>query len=385
MLVERSAVGYPNFLGGSMRSTAADDAVVRSVRRACYGGLDSLTLRAEVARRLAPGVPYAAWWFGTTDPDTGLLNHGIGAGAPEMLVHTYLDVLYPQQEALWVQERVRAGESVTTATTDALAQVLVRFGLGKSASAFFSSSGALWGKLCLLRDSSAGGFTERELQLLRRLAPHVARGLRSGTLVTRARDAAPDAHAGAGSGQSSVPGVVVFDHPRRMRLCTNAAASHLEDLSDVGAPDGEPPCALMSAIGLLDVRSRRTRDGNDQGRDDALFHARGRSGIWYVLRASRAEPDDMGRNSTVVIIEPLVPRDVLPFLTHLYGLTPREREVVALVARGESTRCVGARLGLSEYTVQEHLGNACTKVGVRGRRALVAKLYYDAFSPGSPH
>ena len=36
-----------------------------------------------------------------------------------------------------------------------------------------------------------------------------------------------------------------------------------------------------------------------------------------------------------------------------------------------------SRLGISAYTVQDHVDHAFDKVGVRGRRALLAKLFLD--------
>lgn len=72
--------------------------------------------------------------------------------------------------------------------------------------------------------------------------------------------------------------------------------------------------------------------------------------------------------------------EVAPILARLYGLSPREREVLALVAHSESTRAIAARLRLSSYTVQDHLDHAFDKVGVRGRRALLAKLFFDGYA-----
>ena len=42
------------------------DSVYRTVKRACYAGLDSVTLRREVATRIASAVAYDAYAFGTT-------------------------------------------------------------------------------------------------------------------------------------------------------------------------------------------------------------------------------------------------------------------------------------------------------------------------------
>ena len=70
-----------------------------------------------------------------------------------------------------------------------------------------------------------------------------------------------------------------------------------------------------------------------------------------------------------------------PILSRLYGLSQREREVAAALARGDSTKRIAARLGISPHTVKEHVERACDKIGVSGRRALVARLYFDAYAP----
>ena len=53
------------------------------------------------------------------------------------------------------------------------------------------------------------------------------------------------------------------------------------------------------------------------------------------------------------------------------ALTPREIEVLTLVARGASNREVGERLFLSEATVKTHLVHAFAKLGVSDRTAAV--------------
>jgi DNA-binding CsgD family transcriptional regulator len=100
-----------------------------------------------------------------------------------------------------------------------------------------------------------------------------------------------------------------------------------------------------------------------------------------VLRASLAEPDAAGERAAVVVVRPAVPREVATLLTRLYGLSAREREVVAAVARGESTKEIAAALGVSPHTVLEHLDRACGKIGARGRKALLAKLFFDGYAP----
>ncbi len=128
-------------------------------------------------------------------------------------------------------------------------------------------------------------------------------------------------------------------------------------------------------------RLLRLRQVPDDAPADARLRARGRSGIWYTLHATLSEPDASGLSSTVISIEPATRREVAPLLFRLYGLSPREREVLVWVVRGEPTKQIAHHLGLSVHTVQDYLDKACDKVGVRGRKALVAKLFHDGFAP----
>jgi DNA-binding CsgD family transcriptional regulator len=54
---------------------------------------------------------------------------------------------------------------------------------------------------------------------------------------------------------------------------------------------------------------------------------------------------------------------------------------VRLVARGLSTRQISDSLFISEYTVQRHLQNAFEKVGVRSRRELIKRLFFENLLP----
>ena len=56
----------------------------------------------------------------------------------------------------------------------------------------------------------------------------------------------------------------------------------------------------------------------------------------------------------------------------MHGLTDREREVLSLVASGESNRQIATALGISEHTVARHLSNIFDKLGVTSRTAASA-------------
>jgi LuxR family transcriptional regulator, maltose regulon positive regulatory protein len=53
-------------------------------------------------------------------------------------------------------------------------------------------------------------------------------------------------------------------------------------------------------------------------------------------------------------------------------LTPREREIIRLVARGLSNKEIARELGLSEHTVHRHVGNILTRLDLPSRAAAVA-------------
>jgi len=50
-----------------------------------------------------------------------------------------------------------------------------------------------------------------------------------------------------------------------------------------------------------------------------------------------------------------------------FGLSRREREVLALIAEGRTNREIGERLFISQKTVGVHVGNILAKLGASGR------------------
>jgi DNA-binding NarL/FixJ family response regulator len=68
-----------------------------------------------------------------------------------------------------------------------------------------------------------------------------------------------------------------------------------------------------------------------------------------------------------------------------HGLSPREREVLALVARGDTNREIAGELFLSEKTVARHLSNIFTKLGVSSRSAATAYAYAHGLVGDSAH
>jgi len=79
-------------------------------------------------------------------------------------------------------------------------------------------------------------------------------------------------------------------------------------------------------------------------------------------RAGRLDPDAV--TAVLEVVGQPVPRIERPG-----GLTDREAEVIALLARGRQTKQVARALGISVKTADRHIQNAYAKIGVSTRAA----------------
>jgi DNA-binding CsgD family transcriptional regulator len=354
-----------------------DDQIFNSVKRACYAGLDSVTLRRTVSDRLSRAIPFDGYAFGTTDPDTNLLSHIVVEGLPSRMAEQFIRELYPWELVHLHNRMARAGHFVFSAMdlTPEMHRHVQDSGFGYEVHVVLAAGGHMWGKFCLMHQGGPTSADARARTMLRRLAPHMSRGLRAAALLEHGL--APDAAFDAGT-----PGVLVLDEHDRPTIRTDAAMLLLDDVADVGLalPAGIPISVRLLAAQLRSLHERAS--DSVEVPNEVTIHTRGRSGRWYAIRATLAEPDQSGDCSTVIIIQPLGAHEIAPLLTRMYGLSAREREIAGAVARGESTKEIAHRLEISPYTVAEHIGRACDKVGVRGRKALVAQLFLQGYVPG---
>ena len=65
-------------------------------------------------------------------------------------------------------------------------------------------------------------------------------------------------------------------------------------------------------------------------------------------------------------------------------LTPREREVAALVARGLSNRAIASELVITEATAERHIGNVFAKLGLASRAQLAVWAVKHGLVQGNP-
>jgi DNA-binding CsgD family transcriptional regulator len=355
----------------SPQYAAAEREAYRGVRRACDAGLDSMTLRTVVRRRIARLIPSEATYFNSLDPHTGLLADLVGEGAPAEVERRFLEFVYPLADAERTIDLARSGHVVTTESSEEMAGLMRDAGFGRELRAAFALDDEPRGMWVALREGGSRAFGEHDIAFVHRIAPHVARALKRAALVDAAQLASLEAD--DGESRELAPGVIVIDDHWRITQWTAAAESQLADLADASTATLAPTSAIV------DLVTRQRAPGGAGGVD--LLSVPGRSGRWYTLRAATTEPDEFGRSSTVVIITPAGRKEASPRLTRRYGLSAQERETVSLAVRGFAVEEIADRLRILPLAVQGHLDRAAVKIGVRGRRALLAKLFLDSDVP----
>jgi DNA-binding NarL/FixJ family response regulator len=136
---------------------------------------------------------------------------------------------------------------------------------------------------------------------------------------------------------------------------------------------------------------------------DEYVYAGLRAGASGFLLKDALAPDLLAAIRTVVegeaVLAPTATRRLVERFLHttppatdravehaaLQALTPREREVLTLVAQGLSNAEVAGRLYLSEGTVKTHVGRLLAKLGLRDRVQAVVLAYETGLvRPGGP-
>jgi DNA-binding NarL/FixJ family response regulator len=92
----------------------------------------------------------------------------------------------------------------------------------------------------------------------------------------------------------------------------------------------------------------------------------------WELAAARDVFDRLGADPEVTRLNALIDAKLREGAC---GLTPRELQVLRLVAEGRSNKIIAEQLGLSERTIDRHVSNILTKLDVSSRTAATAFAY----------
>jgi DNA-binding NarL/FixJ family response regulator len=241
--------------------------------------------------------------------------------------------------------------------------VLCRYGIGDMASVVFEDQFGCWGFLDLWRNSTRGSFSAADAGFLAAAAAPLATALRqcqARTFVDPATQHRPDLG----------PVVLTLDDDLRITSRTAASRGWLEALLPPKADERAIPASVYNvAAQLLAV---------EQGADahPALARTHLADGFWLALRAARLSPDQppaSGAATIVVTIEEASASERVELFGRAFGLSPREYELLGVLATGSDTRRMAREMSLSEHTIQDHLKSIFAKTGSHDRVTVLSR------------
>jgi DNA-binding CsgD family transcriptional regulator len=331
---------------------------------------ESEALRRQAIEILHTAIGFDRWCTLLLDPDTLVISQGIGhidwfAELPRLNLHEagLSDV---NNHAVLARSRDHVGV-LSAATGGDLArstrwrEIFAGYGVGDELGCVAADERGCWGDIRLYRNSDDPPFDADDARLMRDVSALLARALRrSAVAPINGSDSA-----------AAEMGVLLLNDELRPGGATDAARSWFDALNParIPFPDGVPGL-VWNVVGRLIAGER----GEDPGRPPRV-RARTGGGRWAVVEAARL---DGGEAGIAVSVRAAGVEDVLALVSRASGLTPRERELVALLIEGLDTRELATRLFISRHTVQDHLKSVFAKVGVRSRRELVSSVFAQA-------
>jgi DNA-binding NarL/FixJ family response regulator len=162
--------------------------------------------------------------------------------------------------------------------------------------------------------------------------------------------------------------------------CVSAAAELNADIAllDFRLPDGTGPDAAAAIRGIRPAAKMifLTREDTDAARFAAV-----QSGASAFLHKSRAAAEVVSAIRDVARGKMLItPRTIATLLAkrraidaQLERLTPREKEVLRLMAEGVPSRAIAADLGISYTTVRTHIRSLGNKLAVHSKLEAIVK------------
>ncbi|MBW9110283.1 helix-turn-helix transcriptional regulator [Microbacterium ureisolvens] len=342
--------------------------------------LDLDEFMGEATAAIRRAVPWEGACVGTHDPATAMLTSGrkygslVGSDTHDALFAT-LEYNSPDQSSfrsLARSDHDAIGMRVTLPDDIARSErmnVLMRpqFGFSDEARLVFRDGQGMWGGLALFRGHDDAWFTEDDIAFLASLSGSMARGVRAGVLARLTGPALVDAGTGG-------PAVVIVDAADEV---THISVGAEERLAQLHASEH-----LMDPLGLVHALVAAARASlHTPGAPLPRARIRTASGMWLVVHAAPLAARDGSTSQVVVTIEEARPPEIVELVVAAFGLTPRERDVTRLVLQGVETKEIATTLHVSAYTVQDHLKAVFDKAGVRSRRDLISRIYFDQYVP----
>jgi DNA-binding NarL/FixJ family response regulator len=339
---------------------------VDRVERLCRAPGDERSLRIALVDELRRHVVFDWYAWLLTDPVTEVGSSPLAdvpslPDLPGLIRAKYLSPLNRWTTRGAVATTLRQATGGRPEQSLVWRRALAGHGVIDVASIVFRDDHGCWGWLDLWRGAERPAFDDEEVDVLSAVADAITRGLRTAQARTFEEIApAPDRR-----------GPVVLVLSDRLEVTAQTPETE-EQLRALVPPDGDrrpvPAAAYNVAAQLLAVEA-----GVDDHPPWARVHLPG--GTWLTVRAARVgSPASSPMSNIAVTFEPATPDERCDLFTRSHGLSPRETEVVELLARGADTRTIADELFLSPHTVQDHLKSIFDRTGARNRRTLLARV-----------
>jgi non-specific serine/threonine protein kinase len=157
--------------------------------------------------------------------------------------------------------------------------------------------------------------------------------------------------------------------PRGVAQCLDALAHVASERTHY-----ESAARLIGAAAALRERVAVRQPDTEQARSSAVERVAGRAlgpqQADGLIHAGRTMPVQQGAELAMAVAVGAEPAD--PDRSDQVPLTPRERQVAALVASGRTNRQIGRVLGISEKTAEVHLHHVMSKLDARSRAEVAA-------------
>jgi DNA-binding CsgD family transcriptional regulator len=360
-----------------MANALTAERVRRDVEVVASAGLDLPTFLAEIEASLCRVLRPVATCVATIDPATTIVTSdykfGDLAGRDEHDVLWGLIEYGGEEHTSFTEVAAMPGSAVAMhlhTSGDPMRSQRMRdltrsfYGYGDELRLVATVDGRPWGGIAFYRGTDDAPFDADDVAFASTLSSVLASGFMAG-LLARAGQDIETFDAG--------PAVIIVDGSDRITQISVGAEERLRHVTASTRTAGLSPVAALVAA------ARRYASG--LGTAVPRGRLRLRDGRWVVMQASPMAGRDGVTGDVVITIEDARPPEIVPLVVEAFGLTPRERDVTQLVLQGVETRNIAAALHLSAYTVQDHLKSIFTKAGVRSRRELTGKVFFDQYQP----
>jgi DNA-binding CsgD family transcriptional regulator len=289
------------------------------------------------------------------DPQTSLFTTGAVDRLPAASCHPFFRFEVDSESPRTFRRRAATGRGAVAVSADTSADgyreaVLEPYGYADELRVVCRDAGAPWAGLSLWRRPTSGPFSVRDVQALDAAAGMIGAILRDSVL--RSIGATPD------------PGtrhVVVLDDGEVVES-SESSATDLAELSD-------PVLEEFRHLDHLKELARR-----DARFSTVIGVADGR---WLAVHGT-----PLGPGRVAIVLTSATPSDLFGVVVAGAGLSPREIEVTRLICRGHSDAEIASLLHISPHTAHDHVRAVRTKLGVRSRAEVAAKVFAERYFDG---